>query len=164
MNLNPFSRRQPTREPTEKRVSPQVIMGTPQLPTKDLAQYLTENATIPQHVKDRLWFADHSQAALTNLDRENRIRMERRFKIRDMVRRNFAPVVPFYYPGHEYARTSEDLDYHLVYLTALYKSETDGRKENLLTRLTGSSTTLETRQGTTVKPEPASGLKGFLGT
>ena len=151
MNLLPnIFNRGGSKEPiTRPRITPQMVVNSTPLPSPDFAQLVVKNEYIPDEVKAEHWAGDLTSAALNNFTSEQRERIARKHRIRTMVKEQFTPILPIWWPGTNLEKENKDLDYDLAFDIQTYKSmkdRTDGR--NAITMLTSGHQILETKDTT----------------
>lgn len=145
---------------------PATIVGTPELPSKDLADLIAENKSIPREIKEKHWSADLVQASFSNLNRESRQTQLRRYHLKNMMLDNNIPRCRVYDPNADLEKEQEELDYELALSFATTKALTDEPStSNLMKALTSASSFTEVKTPTQPQEQAKKkgGLFGFLG-
>lgn len=137
------------------------LNSSPQLPTQDLAKYVTENPSIPDDVKLRNWADDLTYTTLGNLSREDIYNLRDRRLLDKKIERNNKQRVSMYWPGVNLKQEREDLLYDRAFTLALFRAEGGKQRKDLLQTHTSIETTATNQQPST--PEKKKGIQGFLG-
>lgn len=128
------------------------VVSNPTLPSKDIAEIVTDNKQIPDDVRKRHWSRDVVSVALANLTEEERRHLAKLAEIREDIRQQYEQKVYVYVPGINLSRQSNDLDFEVPFLFAMSKANNENTTP-LIDKLLSSSTLVETRHGETKKKE-----------
>ena len=149
--------------PEEKKEQTVVsIAAGSQLPGRDIAEFVADNARVPIDVRGRHWSRDLPSVALAKLDAESRRRLTACARIREDIRFIYEQRVYVYVSGVDLTRENNDLDYDLPFQFAMSKADNEDGPP-LIDKLLSSSTLVETRRGETkaAKEEPSRRRKMF---
>jgi len=143
------------------------ITSSPNLPSKDIIEYITKNDSIPDGIRKRNWWKDYVQISLSEFTEE-----EARCFLKDVellerqrvARRQKAPVWTF---GQDASKDEEDnMLYNIGLIASVRKATIGDNKTPIVQDALKSSTLVETRQDSNRKQEEQKkrgGLMGLLG-
>jgi hypothetical protein len=128
------------------------VTSNPTLPSKDIAEIVTDNKQVPKDVRLRHWGRDLPSVSLSKLGAEDRRRLRVLAEIREDIRQQYEQAVYVYVPGIDLQRENNDLDFDLPFNFAMTKADNENDTP-LIDKLLSSSTLVETRHGETKKTE-----------
>lgn len=157
-----FRRKEPDR-PIQQPPGNQslTLNSSPQLPARDLAEYVTENPSVPDDIRERNWADDLTYTTLGNLTREDIYTLRDRRLLDKKIERNNQQKVRMYWPGVNLKQEKEDLLYDRAFTIALFRAEGGKQRKDLLQTHTSIETT--SQNPATTQPEKKKGVLGFFG-